>query len=227
MGLLRLFLAASVVITHTTPIFGFHLMPGQTAVCLFFMISGFYMQMILSGKYSDSIATFYTNRMLRLYPTYLIALALVVALGRFHAVEDLDLASKIAVALPNLSLFGMDVLSLFHLEPPGRWQLTFVAFGDLTANSIIDRAHPYLGVPTAWSLWGRALVLPAGAIPCPPIAVSSWVSHDGRLGAAHVHGMAAATIVVPLFPDEFFLLRNGNDGLPGIGRGCARKVVQG
>ena len=48
MGLLRLILAISVVIWHSSPIFGISLVGGQAAVQAFYIISGFYMALILN-----------------------------------------------------------------------------------------------------------------------------------------------------------------------------------
>ena len=48
---------------------------GFDAVKIFFVISGFYMALILNEKYllkTDSYKLFITNRILRLYPLYLI-----------------------------------------------------------------------------------------------------------------------------------------------------------
>ena len=74
MGLLRLPLAMSVMASHVGPVLGLTMLPGGTAVEVFFVVSGFYMSLILSDKYADP-GIFYTNRFLRLYPTYLIVLA--------------------------------------------------------------------------------------------------------------------------------------------------------
>jgi peptidoglycan/LPS O-acetylase OafA/YrhL len=41
----------------------------------FFIISGFYMTLVLGGKYADT-RLFYTNRMLRIFPSYLVMLAI-------------------------------------------------------------------------------------------------------------------------------------------------------
>lgn len=70
MGLLRFLLAMCVVAEHAGPILGITPLPGQPAVRIFFAISGFYMAMVLATKYR-SVALFWTNRALRLYPTYL------------------------------------------------------------------------------------------------------------------------------------------------------------
>jgi peptidoglycan/LPS O-acetylase OafA/YrhL len=51
MGILRLLLAVSVIAAHAGPILGTMMVPGNYAVETFFMISGFYMSLILNSKY--------------------------------------------------------------------------------------------------------------------------------------------------------------------------------
>ena len=50
MGIIRFLLAISVVIAHTSSVYGFKLVGGQIAVQAFYMISGFYMTLILNEK---------------------------------------------------------------------------------------------------------------------------------------------------------------------------------
>lgn len=71
MGILRLLLAFFVVIGHSHSIYGYAGM-GGAAVPAFFIISGFYMTLILETKYrgSDQLWLFYSNRVLRLFPLY-------------------------------------------------------------------------------------------------------------------------------------------------------------
>lgn len=79
MGFLRLFFALSVVIHHISPtIFGFNFFNSSMAVTGFFVISGFYMSLILQEKYiqKHSYKLFVTNRLLRIYPTYWLVLLL-------------------------------------------------------------------------------------------------------------------------------------------------------
>jgi peptidoglycan/LPS O-acetylase OafA/YrhL len=79
MGLLRFFLAISVVIAHGGSIFGINLLGGQTSVQLFYIFSGFYMTLILNQKYigrNSSFKLFITNRLLRLFPIYWFVLIL-------------------------------------------------------------------------------------------------------------------------------------------------------
>lgn len=80
MGLLRFILALSVVFVHLGPTFGFIPMIGTIAVYSFYIISGFYMSLILNEKYvgKGSIKIFYTNRFLRIYPVYWVVLILTI-----------------------------------------------------------------------------------------------------------------------------------------------------
>jgi peptidoglycan/LPS O-acetylase OafA/YrhL len=73
MGYLRLIFALSVLIYHVNaPLFGFDFFNSSLAVTGFFVISGFYMALILQEKYiqKHSYQLFITNRLLRIYPTY-------------------------------------------------------------------------------------------------------------------------------------------------------------
>ena len=63
MGLLRVLLAYSVIISHSAPFYGF-IGIGYHAVPAFFIISGFYTHLILSSSYNDETGTrrFFMNR---------------------------------------------------------------------------------------------------------------------------------------------------------------------
>jgi len=76
-GLLRLVLALSVLFTHVGSSFlGVRFFDGELAVDTFFMISGFYMALILSTRYRGETRAFYFNRFLRLFPSYWILLGI-------------------------------------------------------------------------------------------------------------------------------------------------------
>src|SRR5436305_1931213 len=75
MGYLRFYLATSVFVWHFASRWTGTFMFSFTAVFCFFIISGFYMSLILNGPYRTAgLRAFYFNRALRLYPTYLAAL---------------------------------------------------------------------------------------------------------------------------------------------------------
>lgn len=84
MGSFRLLLALAVVISHSAPIAGFPLISGGLAVKVFFIVSGFYMALILSEKYQTrphGLWLFFSNRFLRIFPIFWLVLLLEILLG--------------------------------------------------------------------------------------------------------------------------------------------------
>ena len=85
MGLLRFMLALAVASGHAGGFFGADIYPmvaGNIAVQIFYMISGFLIALILSGKYADTPQgnwIFYSNRAVKIYVPYLAILAVSVA----------------------------------------------------------------------------------------------------------------------------------------------------
>src|SRR5678816_3051036 len=75
LGLIRVLLAMAVLFGHL-PILDVHIIGAALAVQAFFIVSGFYMALVLSGKYSGQAGLFYSNRLLRLTPTYFVMCAL-------------------------------------------------------------------------------------------------------------------------------------------------------
>ncbi|WP_392534627.1 acyltransferase family protein [Nostoc sp. C117] len=134
MGFIRFLLALSVIASHSTSIFGTTLLPGNHAVQLFFIISGFYMSLILDKKYThNQFRTFISNRFLRLLPTYLIVFAaswvlfalIWLYLGKMPATSwaepfsHMPILVKLFTLFSNSSLFGIDLLSLFYIDTDG------------------------------------------------------------------------------------------------------------
>src|ERR1041384_4879061 len=79
MGFYRLILAISVIVAHSGPVFGLTFVDPQTAVQAFFVVSGFYMSLILNEKYvghRGAYWLFFSNRLLRLLPLYWLTLLL-------------------------------------------------------------------------------------------------------------------------------------------------------
>ncbi len=85
MGVLRFLLALSVLALHTSPIFGLTLVGGDVAVQAFYIISGFYMSLVLTDKYEitnwKGYKIFITNRLLKLYPVYWLTLLALLIVG--------------------------------------------------------------------------------------------------------------------------------------------------
>lgn len=87
MGVFRILLAVSVFCGHAQPIGGLRWLDANLAVELFFVISGFYMQLVLDSKYTKAklgsawIRKFYQARYFRLLPIYVIGILLAAILG--------------------------------------------------------------------------------------------------------------------------------------------------
>ena len=84
-----LVLAMAVVLYHLgiNDLAGFPLISGRAAVFSFFVISGFYMAMVLKTRYTEQalgpkyVRIFYLSRFLRLYPIYAVVLTAFLAVA--------------------------------------------------------------------------------------------------------------------------------------------------
>lgn len=165
MGILRLILALSVVAMHYGAIFGQKLVGGQIAVQSFYIISGFYMSLILNEKYvgaNSSYSLFISNRFYRLYPIYwAVLIATLIFMGvsavatggeKMYAFKSYlnVVPSEAAYAfliLSNLLMFGQDAVMFMGINPESG-ALFFTPDFALTDPQL----HTYLFVPQAWTL---------------------------------------------------------------------------
>ncbi len=167
MGILRFILAITVVIEHSSPIFGLSFMGGQIAVQAFFIISGFYMTLILREKYigvNNSYRLFITNRLLRLYPVYWVLLMLVTAksivvalysqgnsLGSFNVYrayfDQMSWESLTFLITTNVFIFMQDLVLFLGLNTING-QLFFTTNYKLTNPLLFE----FLFIPQAWSI---------------------------------------------------------------------------
>jgi peptidoglycan/LPS O-acetylase OafA/YrhL len=165
MGLIRLLLAIAVIINHSGPIFGFTLLRGNIAVQSFYLISGFYMAMVLETKYfklKKPYKLFLFNRILRIFPLYwtILLLSLSICLiSYFTASKELYLHEYIKHA-PNLGLtswfylissqivlFGQDLIMFLGVNT-GTGQLYFTSYLYFTDPVLFH----FMLVPPAWTL---------------------------------------------------------------------------
>lgn len=150
MGLFRVLLAISVVMSHfinrNAPFYqGFG---GTNSVEIFFLISGFYIALILDKTYKSK-RLFYVNRILRLYPIYFIVCLLTLALSLFRRgfAENLFDYSPFVLMIStfsNLTLIGTDWLMFFDTSNGGIHFTSSVLTG--------DRMRDLLWIGPAWSL---------------------------------------------------------------------------
>ena len=163
MGVLRLLLALSVLLAHsdhTLGLLGFH---PTVAVRSFYIISGFYMALVLNTKYLGLPKyVFWRSRYLRLFPAYLVTLALTCLYGYVtycvrgtvewpfqfwqRCVQDLEPGSIVMLALSNVFILGQDLLYYFYVGPTGG---LLPVLPDL---SPIANVGDYMLIPQAWTL---------------------------------------------------------------------------
>jgi peptidoglycan/LPS O-acetylase OafA/YrhL len=114
LGTIRFLLAISVIIAHTGSVYGYKLVDGHVAVQAFYIISGFYMTLILNEKYlgqKNSYRLFIINRLLRLYPLYwIILLFTVIVSAVIILISDGASAGKLQ---PYLDYLGQMDLTTF------------------------------------------------------------------------------------------------------------------
>jgi len=158
MGLFRLALALAVLLTHLPPA-TYRFMGGGLAVQCFFIISGFYMALVLDGKYRGP-GIFYSNRVLRLAPTYFVALLLAaVALFGFGASATATPemfagfyrhpGAALLLGFQNLTVLGQELL--FWFKVTGEATFSFDASNAPPSGSAAV-GWQFLLVPQAWSL---------------------------------------------------------------------------
>lgn len=115
MGILRLLLALSVVFGHSqTALSPYVELPSAfVAVNVFFIISGFYMSMVLNTKYVGiPVRKFYSGRALRLAPVYFIGLLLMLLVSWkdiFGFFQSLTGISQAFFLTSNLFIAGQDL----------------------------------------------------------------------------------------------------------------------
>jgi peptidoglycan/LPS O-acetylase OafA/YrhL len=154
MGLLRFLLAISVVnvhyIYHSSLI---ELVDGTVAVRSFFIISGFYIAMILNNNSYSKTLNFLTSRYLRLLPIYLICAVFSFLYHFFYGnystlVNDIPIIPLLSIFFANLTLFLTDLIYFFGIEHDG---LILIKTYNINPPPHILLWH-YLLIPQAWSL---------------------------------------------------------------------------
>ena len=168
MGVLRLLLALLVVYAHCGYPFGRVGVSAENAVQIFYMISGFYMTLVLRGKYATTdgsgVRTFYANRALRVFPAYFLIAGATLFLclfgerlfgwepqaaryvSRWFSEGLLDWPKLAWLALTQLSMAGLESFNFLTVSDAG----TLLP----TAGVSADRHELWrmLLVPQAWSL---------------------------------------------------------------------------
>ncbi|MBC7802967.1 MAG: acyltransferase [Candidatus Parcubacteria bacterium] len=164
MGILRLLLAFSVFYAHAGFRSPAQIVPPDTAVHAFYLISGFYMAMVLHTRYGrDAYAEFLSNRALRLLPAYLLVAFATLALGfvlsaaigrslpvleALRGAHDAGLPASAwpAFLLSQLTLLGLDLYQFFS------WSSAAGFSPEADFRHDPAPLHRLLLVPQAWSV---------------------------------------------------------------------------
>ena len=165
MGVLRLLLALSVVNAHGGNLLGFQFLMSSFAVQSFYMISGFYMALVLNEKYRPDNSTylqFIANRFLRIFPGYFVVLLLTILLflvanwyyGQYFGPArlwsenwaGLDWPARLFLLFSHLALFGQDAYLFLGMDGLGGLQF------DPDFRASHSQFHDFKLVPQAWSL---------------------------------------------------------------------------
>jgi peptidoglycan/LPS O-acetylase OafA/YrhL len=157
MGIIRILLALSVVLVHSSafPLTGNDFVGGLIAVQCFYIVSGFYMALVLTQQYA-SRTNFYFNRFLRLYPTYWFLLAastlLFLIQGKPTFVniilnsDVLHWDGKILMLFANVFIFGSDIMMFMFPSSDGlRFTSDFWTHSETLWS-------PFHSMPQAWTL---------------------------------------------------------------------------
>ena len=163
MGWIRFLLAVAVVFHHSSAPWGLPIVDGHQAVRLFYIISGFYMALILDRKYAatrEGIWLFYSNRALRIFPVYWLVLGAAALfygaawiwmgnmperLGWYRPLVEAGHGTFLAgLGVSQLALFGLDWFNCFD------FQGSTLAWGGTVPDG---RPAGFLClVPQAWTL---------------------------------------------------------------------------
>jgi len=145
MGSLRLFLALSVALGHFGMPLGFP--TSDIAVQSFYVISGFYMALVLNEKYGPGTYwLFISNRLLRLWPTYIVVLVLSFAVAdNWRPIASLDQFSLTYFIASQILIVGQD-LYFFLFVHNGTLALT------IHPVAVPGLLYTFAPIPQAWTL---------------------------------------------------------------------------
>lgn len=192
MGLLRLLLALVVLFSHNGVSIAWlsPINPGVAVYC-FFILSGFYISMGLNERYvgPNSNRAFYVGRFWRLWPTYLLSLALLIPTGTIASVfaraYELPGLAFVGIVFSNIFIVGQDLLA--HLSFDGG----HVRFSEVGVDPAQNGVSYMLNMP-AWSL----------AIECLFYAVAPFIVRSlARTIAFLCVGLVYTTVWVHGYPE--------------------------
>lgn len=170
MGIIRIILALAVLIGHLEINGVGLLIPGNIAVELFFIISGYYMAMVMGSKIYEkkaktNVLAFYKSRFFRLYPAFLTVSVFTFLyfylvwwmLGKrpingtdqIYALTGIGLKSL--AFFSNVTMLGQDLFSLFHVLPNGEIKMFYARNTGMTVDGALWLGNLRI-IGQAWSI---------------------------------------------------------------------------
>lgn len=139
MGILRLALATIVLQAHCPDGIIPHFANSILAVQCFYLISGFYIQLIILEKYSigeNWKLDFYKSRLVRIFPVYYTFLLLTIILVGPGYIENASLLGGFIYIFNNAFIVGQDILRFFVFD---QLNSEFIFRGTQGAGSTLTR----------------------------------------------------------------------------------------
>jgi len=228
-------LALAVAIGHAGELWGYRLIDGQMAVQCFYMVSGFLISLILSGKYETSSASglrlFYTNRALRIFVPYWIFFVpiaitqLIIGGAAYQLVShwpEMDVGSRIYLALTNLFVVGQELQAWLSYD---HGSLTWVWSIHGTSSAHLSQ---FMVIPPAWTL---SLELMFYAL-APFLVRRNWLVLVSMIAMTYAirqllmfYGLSGSGFIYRFFPVEIGLFLAGALAYRAFAFVSARAVV--
>lgn len=209
MGTLRFILALSVAFSHFGLPFGF--LTSDTAVQSFFVISGFYMALVLNEKYGpDTYWLFISNRLLRLLPAYFVVLVFsLAAASNWRPILALDPLSCGYFIASQLLIVGQE-LYVFLIVNHGTLTFTLHPVG------IPKLLYTFSPIPQAWTLALEIYfyLLAPFFIRRGPMVIAALIAASLalRMGLQGAFGFSGEPWSFRFFPSEIALFLTGSLG---------------
>ena len=155
MGVLRFYLACVVLLSHCPQGLLSNVFHPGLAVQCFFIISGFYMQLLVSKKYTDQnplsfCKNFYLSRVFRIFPIYLIILLITIVFinneSIIYFLNNYDIKGFFIYIFSNIFILGQSLFRFFYYD-----NLTSEL---ILQSKIITQISPanMHALPQSWSL---------------------------------------------------------------------------
>ena len=152
MGIIRFLLAYAVVFSHYE-INSIYFLYSNFAVQIFYILSGFYISLILNNNSYKSYKNFILSRYLRLFPIYFLCLLTTFIFNKGNTIyhtnlikDNIDIFSSIFLVFTNITIIFQDLVMFLGIN---KNSIQFVSDYN---NSFPRPLFHYLYLPQGWSL---------------------------------------------------------------------------